>query len=310
MLGKLGFNKKNEENVTVWVKTFKLTAIIIVMTLVFPINCKKDTTAPEAEVWDLPVIWLDKDEIEFTVSISDSNSSTQEFQVKNVGVGTLEYNIVDDADFYEFDWLEVLPDSGSSTGNIVVHEITIDKSELEPREDSYTAKITISSNNCYNSPQEINVSLKVTDEPTPTPPPTYDDNLVTLRVSPNSGKRGESIKVTVGIKGNLDPVDAFSADVTYNPKVFEVSKIEPGELTEDWTQPGDGNDNGSYVTVGGFNPTKNPIPVGREGALVEITFKVICNNCKNGDKFQFCLQNLFDDLEGMDVAPCAKFTFE
>lgn len=290
------------------VKIFKLVAIIIVMTLVFPINCKKDTTSPEAEVWDLPVIWLNTNALEFSVSKSDSIPLTEEFQVKNGGPGVLDYNIIDDADYYDFDWLTVDPTSGSSTGNIVEHLIVIDKAELEPRVDPYTAKITISSSNCYNSPQEINVSLKVTSEPSP--PTTYDDNLVTISVSPNSGKRGSYISVTVGIKGNLDPLDAFSADVTYNRNVFEVIDIEPGELTEDWTQPGDGNDNGTYVTIGGFNPTRDPIPVGNAGALVVITFKVICNNCSNGDEFRFCLQNLFDDFEGMEVAPCAKFTFK
>ncbi|MFC2165266.1 cohesin domain-containing protein [Acidobacteriota bacterium] len=148
-------------------KILRISVILIVMTLVFPINCKKSATAPEAEVWDLSIIWVDTFELAFTVSKFASNPAKQILQVKNIGVSTLSYNILDDADYYDFDWLTISPASGSSTGNLVEHEIIVDKTGMEARQEPYTAKITITSGDCYNSPQEIEVSMKVTSEPPP-----------------------------------------------------------------------------------------------------------------------------------------------
>ena len=118
---------------TMRAKILRFSVIIIVMTLVFPINCKKNTTAPEAEVWDLSIIWVDTFELAFTVSKFASNPAKQVLQVKNIGVSTLDYNILDDADVYDFDWLTITPSSGSSTGNIVEHEIIVDKTGMEAR---------------------------------------------------------------------------------------------------------------------------------------------------------------------------------
>lgn len=152
---------------TMRAKILRFSVIIIVMTLVFPINCKKSATAPEAEVWDLPIIWVDTFDLSFTVSKFASNPAKQILQVKNIGEATLEYNILDDADYYDYDWLTISPPSGSSTGDIVEHEIIVDKEGMDSRQEPYTAKITISSTNCYNSPQEIEVNMKVTSEPPP-----------------------------------------------------------------------------------------------------------------------------------------------
>jgi len=149
------------------VKILRFSVILIVMTLIFPINCKKSATAPEAEVWDLSIIWVDTFGLDFTVSQFASNPAKQILQIKNIGKSTLNYNLLDDADYYDFDWLTVSPSSGSSTGNTVEHEIVVDKTGMEARQETYTAKITISSSDCYNSPQEIEVSMKVTSEPPP-----------------------------------------------------------------------------------------------------------------------------------------------
>jgi len=145
----------------------RFSVILIVMTLIFPINCKKSATAPEAEVWDLPIIWVDTFELAFTVSKFASNPAKQVLQVKNIGQATLNYNVLDDADYYDHDWLTISPSNGSSTGNIVEHEIIVDKTGMDPRQEPYTAKITITSTDCYNSPQEIEVSMRVTSEQPP-----------------------------------------------------------------------------------------------------------------------------------------------
>ena len=148
-------------------KYVKVMALLVCLSLLFPLSCKKSPTAPDAEVWELPVIWVDAFDISFSVSEFAANPSTQPLSIKNIGSRTLAYTISDDANFYDYDWLIISPTSGSSTGEMVEHEITVDKEGLESREDPYTAKITIVSNDCYNSPQTIDVRLQVTDEPPP-----------------------------------------------------------------------------------------------------------------------------------------------
>lgn len=130
-------------------------------------SCKKSATSPDSEVWELPVIWVDTFGVSFTVSKYAATPSTQILSIKNIGNRTLAYTISDDANFYDYDWLTISPTSGTSTGEVVQHEITVNKQGLESREDLYIAKITIASNECYNSPQTIDVSLRVTDDPPP-----------------------------------------------------------------------------------------------------------------------------------------------
>ncbi len=146
-------------------KSVRVMALLIFLSLFFPANCKKSPSAPDSDVWELPVIWVNTFGLTFSVSEFAANPSTQTLSIKNIGSRTLAYTISDDANFYNYDWLTISPSSGTSTGGgVVQHEITVDKEGLESREDPYTAKITISSNECYNSPQTIEVSLQVTDE--------------------------------------------------------------------------------------------------------------------------------------------------
>jgi hypothetical protein len=148
-------------------KYLKGVALLICLSLFFPANCKKSPTEPDADVWELPVIWVDTFDLSFTVSEFAANPSTQVLGIKNVGSRTLAYTISDDADYYDYDWLTISPSSGTSVSELVQHEITVDKEGLESREEPYIAKITIQSNECYNSPQTIDVSLQVTDDPPP-----------------------------------------------------------------------------------------------------------------------------------------------
>jgi hypothetical protein len=148
-------------------KFVKLMTLLVCISLLFPINCKKSPTDPDAEVWELPVIWVDTFGLSFTVSEFAANPSTQVLSIKNIGSKTLAYSISDDADFYDYDWLNVSPSTGTSTTELNQHDITVNKEGLESREEPYTAKITIASNECYNSPQTIDVSLRVTEDPPP-----------------------------------------------------------------------------------------------------------------------------------------------
>ena len=128
-------------------------------------SCKDNITTSEA--YNKPIIWLNTFEMSFAASEFGPNPSDLIFKIKNTGQGTLSYSIADDANFYEVDWLTVIPPTGTSSGGFADHNVTIDKTELEARENPYTAKITISSNDAYNTPQTIDVSLALSEEQPP-----------------------------------------------------------------------------------------------------------------------------------------------
>jgi hypothetical protein len=89
-----------------------------------------------------------------------SNASSQNFEIWNSGGGTLTYSISDDAE-----WLSCTPNSGTSTGE---HDnITVDYSTSSLPPGNYSAVITISAEGAANSPQEIEVSLGISESNLP-----------------------------------------------------------------------------------------------------------------------------------------------
>jgi len=125
-------------------------------------SCKKNPTTPCTQDLTEPVIWLDVFSMSFVASATGPNPSAQTLKIKNTGQGTLNYSISNDAD-----WLTVSDTSGTSTGQIKEHTVSVDKSSLTPKEEAYTAVITITSSEAYNSPQKVNVSLTLSEEPPP-----------------------------------------------------------------------------------------------------------------------------------------------
>jgi hypothetical protein len=101
-------------------------------------------------------------EFTFTASEIGANPSTQILKIKNTGVETLNYTISDNAN-----WLIISPTSGSSTGQVNEHHVTVDKTGMAAQEVAYEAKIVISSTEACNSPQEVKVTLRLTTEPPP-----------------------------------------------------------------------------------------------------------------------------------------------
>lgn len=144
-------------------KIIKLALILIFVILIFHGSCKSPFTPSET----LPVIWINAFTMAFTCSEYGPNPVSQILKVKNIGPDTLEYTIKDDADFYDVDWLIVNPDRGASSGEVIEHNISIIKDGMNSRDQDYTAKITISSAEAYNSPQTVDVTLKLTEEPPP-----------------------------------------------------------------------------------------------------------------------------------------------
>ncbi len=152
-------------------KAFKHMAIILFILVMFHGGCKTPFTPSE----ELPIIWISASSISFTCAELGPNPTAQVLQVRNSGSQTLNYTITDDADYYDFDWLTITPDQGSSSGQAVEHTILVDKTGMNARDQVYIAKITISSPDAVNSPQTADVSLEITKERPPE-----------IKVSPNS----------------------------------------------------------------------------------------------------------------------------
>src|SRR4030042_5087784 len=114
--------------------------------LLAPLSCKKDPIAPNADILNRPVIWLNIKEVSFAADEAGGNPAAQAFKVKNSGKNVLQYNVSDDAD-----WLNVEPASGSSSGQLVEHTILINKAGLTARAEGYGATIQIVSDEAYNN---------------------------------------------------------------------------------------------------------------------------------------------------------------
>ena len=83
-----------------------------------------------------------------------TNPPSQTIRIRNSGVGILNYTITDDAN-----WLNVIPSSGSSSGNENSHTVSVNTSGLGTG--TYNATITISDPNAGNSPQRVSVTLTI-----------------------------------------------------------------------------------------------------------------------------------------------------
>ena len=138
-------------------KVAKCAFTFFFLILVFHINCQGPFQNETH-----PVIWLDVSELSFASSEIGPNPSPQTLRVKNGGIQTLTYNIGASAN-----WVSVSPASGSSTGQINEHIVSIDKTGLTAKDEPYTAKITVTSPTACNSPQQVNVLLKLGKEPPP-----------------------------------------------------------------------------------------------------------------------------------------------
>jgi len=136
-------------------KVTKLILLVLFLIILFHINCQ----GPYQEETH-PVIWLDVSDLSFIASETGPNPAPQTLRVKNGGIQTLSYNVSSSVN-----WLTISPGSGTSTGQIIEHVISIDKTGLAAKQEAYTAKITVTSSSACNSPQVVNVQFKLSQEP-------------------------------------------------------------------------------------------------------------------------------------------------
>jgi hypothetical protein len=232
----------------------------------------------------------------FSGELGGSNPPTQTFQVRNSGSGTLNYQIAVDQG-----WMSVSPDSGTSGGASRTHRVSINKAGLSVG--TYRGTIIVSDPNASNSPQAISVTLRITTQP---PPST--DNDVTLSVSPTSGRQGTTVTVTIGINGNLQPIDAFGLDLTYDSAMFSFVSSSKGTLTSSWGLVSAYSPSAGLVKVGGAAFGGTPIPVGSTGSVIIVRLSVTGGTLNNGDVSAIRLAAFTDDFVGMGVPNQRWFT--
>lgn len=143
-------------------KTRTLTLLILFLPLALFCGCKKSPTVPQIDDASRPVIWLSRFEMAFTASVSGGNPASQILKIKNAGSGTLEYTLEADAD-----WVSLSPAAGTSTGQEVEHTVSVDKNELDSKEENQIAAITILSSQAFNNPQQVRVNLHLSKDSPP-----------------------------------------------------------------------------------------------------------------------------------------------
>jgi len=276
-------------------KIVRSSLIFFFILLISYINCKKTPTTPEFEDITRPRIWVNVSDMSFSATQGGASPSSQTLQVKNSGIGTLNYTISCDIDF-----VSVLPASGSSTDNVVEHTVSVDIRGVS--EGNYNGNITISDPSAGNSPYTVSVTVEISSPLT--------DNEISISCEPRSGETGTTVTIPVAINGNINEIRAFGLELTYDTTMFEYQTVSKGDLTADWGVV-DGNEISSgTVIIGVLAAQANPISEGGVGSIVKVTLKVTCSGCINGQQSQICIQNYTDDIVGMTPQPCcAIFTY-
>ena len=270
-------------------------ALAFVMFVSSPACSRKSPSSPDIDDIINPKIWISVTAMSFAAAESGENPNSQVLQVKNSGGGTLNYNISDNAD-----WLSIIPSSGSSTGNVIEHTVSVDISGLT--ENTYSGTISITSSTATNSPQSVNVSLAVSSP--------LAENKISISCDPTSGGTGTTVTIPVVIEGNIREIGAFGLELTYDTNMFEFKSVIKGDKTENWASV-DGNEVSSgIIRVGGFAGSAAPISRGNIGSIVKIILEVTCSSCSNGQQSQLCIQSYTDDIADMTPKPsCATFTY-
>jgi len=138
--------------------------------------------------------------------------------------------------------------------------------------------------------------------------PLVLDNDVTLSISPTSGRQGATVTITIGVKGNLQPITAFGMDLTYDGTMFQFDSSSKGTLTGNWENVNANSPSTGLAKVGGVAFSGTPIPVGSTGSVIVVRLRVTGDTLNNGDVSAIRLAAFTDDFVGMGVPNARWFT--
>jgi hypothetical protein len=156
-----------------------------------------------------PHMVLSPTELDFIAQQNGQLPTSQIFTISNIGSGTLNWNISDDAD-----WLDENPTAGTtefySSDNITV---SINATDLAVG--TYYATITVGSDNAINGPQDLDVTYQVMDKP-----------LVELRYSTSNWVYTQDPTLTAEIWVQ-SPVDINGSQLTFkmNRFLFDIDTV-------------------------------------------------------------------------------------
>jgi len=244
----------------------------------------------------LPQIWISTKSVTFSMPAGGSDPSPKSIIIKNSGGGTLKYSLTKDVQ-----WLSVSPNSGQSSGNEKSHTLEVNSAGLTTG--NHYATVSISDSNATNSPQKVNITLKITTAPTiPT------DNKISISCSPNSAVKNTIVSIPVSIRGNQNEIKVFGLELHFDTNMFQFQSVSSSNLTSSWAAV-DGNEISSgVIKVGGFAGSGNAIAVGSEGKIAIIRLKVTGDSYSNGKQSELRIETYTDAIAGMKPEP-AKTTF-
>jgi hypothetical protein len=226
----------------------KFMQLVLLLILLFPINCQ----GPYQEKTH-PVIWLDVFDLSFTASEIGPNPAPQTLKVKNDGIQSLTYSISPSVN-----WLAISPASGTSTGQINEHAVSIDKTGLAAKQEAYTATITVTSSSACNSPQAVSVQFKLSKEP----PPEISANPRQLSFIASTGGANPSPQI---VKVKNSGQGTLNYSITDDAAWLEVSPASGsstgGENSHSVSVKTSGLGTGAYtanITISDPNAANNP----------------------------------------------------
>ncbi len=243
-----------------------------------------------------PTIAVSPQSLRFEARVGGQSPASQSIRVRNVGQGTLNYLISDDAA-----WLEVSPSSGTSTGQEITHTVYANITGLNTG--TYRGTITVSSSNASNSPQLVDVTLDVSEIPT--------NNEIAISCSPTSGQTGLVVDFPITILGNTNEIKAFGLEVTFDATMFDFVSVSKGNLTGSWAQVTGNLVSAGRVRIGAWAGDPSfAVRVGSSGSIALLRLRVTCTGCSDGRQSQACMTSFTDDIVGMIAAPgCTTFIF-
>ncbi len=188
-----------------------------------------------------PIIWVNTDTLTFSASEAGPNPVPQVLQIKNSGIENLTYSIS-----HNVDWLSVSPSSGASTGQVIEHTVLVDKTGLTARPEAFNAVITIASAEAYNSPEQVSVTLNLSEQPPPEISVTPREVNFSAAIG-GSNPPAQTIRVWNSGQDTLNyTVSADAAWLTVNP----TSGTSIGnEVTHSLTVNTTGLATGTYTTT-------------------------------------------------------------
>ncbi|NOZ61975.1 MAG: T9SS type A sorting domain-containing protein [Calditrichaeota bacterium] len=230
-----------------------------------------------------PILVVNPTSMTFS-SNQGSNPPSQTFAISNGGGGSFSWTVSDNKS-----WMSCNPTSGSTTSETDNVTVSVNSSGLTPGQ-TYTGAITVTASGAGGSPKTVNVTFNYGGGGPCNPP--Y------VKAEDASGAQGSNVVVDVTIAQNPSAIDAFGFKFTFNASKLSFVSVEKGNLTSGFDFFNGQESPTGTVTIGGFDTT--PIPANSSGTIARVTLHV--NQCSEGESVTLGIQNLTDDLSGMN--PC------